>query len=824
MLRFASRYDTRLVGGYHVTRVDYFCMPCDALISIQARCLEHQLRWWSTSAENTLRVAQLPSKDEGKPTPPGGQEGPHRRAAGAASKRTDFRQPIGGNLQSYGRDLTEDAEKGILDPLIGREDVLERTLQVLLRRTKNNPVLVGDPGVGKTAVAEGIAQLMVSDACPRALKGCSLVALDIGSLVSGTQYRGTFEERLQGILKDVRRSQGRILLFVDEIHMLMDTGKTDGGLNAANLLKPPLARGELHLIGATTIDEHRKYVESDAAFSRRLQPVFVEEPTPIECLAWLQGLRPKYEEHHFVRYTDEALSTAVTAAQRFVSERKLPDSAIDLLDEAASRVQLKIGASQQALTSSLIPPQTEKKVVVGGAVVQSSKGNALSCPHCGTVAPSQTHDLLQITCQNCGHVYLNIAPEKLMMGSSLFLKKQRSNVELNVQNKNKSKLQSDESKTQSTMTEVYQKVTKEDILHVAATASGLPVDRLMTVLSEGRALQTLESDLKRSLVGQPQVIAGILNNIRMGTMLAAPGKRKRPVSILLFQGSQGVGKKTASKTISESLFGSENAFISYDMSMYSDRTATNKLIGAAAGFIGYGDGGTLTEAVRKHPHSVILLENIERCHQDIVALVRQIAREGYITDGSGRKIDFRNTIVVLTTATMPGTSSSTATKKSTTSEIKEEASEASSYGHASSSALEMSPSTAHSTPRQSSNPVDELRDYIDATLAFENLSRQSLISISQMEVESSKEVLALCGLVSVDVDPHVYEALFPASLSPGSLNGHDAQILTGTHIVEPILKKYNDNTLREPNGTEQQRGVWVTCPGASMHDIVIDLQ
>eukprot|EP00204_Picochlorum_oklahomense_P001234 CAMPEP_0118801138 /NCGR_PEP_ID=MMETSP1161-20130426/2798_1 /TAXON_ID=249345 /ORGANISM="Picochlorum oklahomensis, Strain CCMP2329" /LENGTH=803 /DNA_ID=CAMNT_0006729039 /DNA_START=57 /DNA_END=2468 /DNA_ORIENTATION=+ len=803
MLRFASRHEKRL-----------------------ARCLEYQVRRWSTSAENTLRVAQLPSEDEGKPTPPGGQEGPSRRAADAASKRTDFRQPIGGNLQAYGRDLTEDAEKGILDPLIGREDVLERTLQVLLRRTKNNPVLVGDPGVGKTAVAEGIAQLMVSDACPRALKGCSLVALDIGSLVSGTQYRGTFEERLQGILKDVRRSQGRILLFVDEIHMLMDTGKTDGGLNAANLLKPPLAQGELHLIGATTIDEHRKYVESDAAFSRRLQPVFVEEPTPIECLAWLQGLRPKYEEHHFVRYTDEALSTAVTAAQRFVSNRKLPDSAIDLLDEAASRVQLKIGASQQALTSSLIPSQTEKKkVVVGGAVVQSSKGNALSCPHCGTVAPSQTHDLLQITCQNCGHVYLNIAPEKLMMGSSLFLKKQRSNVELNVDNKKESNVQTDESKTQSTMTDVYQQVTKEDILHVAATASGLPVDRLMTVLSEGRALQTLENDLKRSLVGQPQVITGILNNIRMGTMLAAPGKRKRPISILLFRGSQGVGKKTASRTISESLFGSENAFISYDMSMYSDRTATNKLIGAAAGFIGYGDGGTLTEAVRKHPHSVILLENIERCHQDIVALVRQIAREGYITDGSGRKIDFRNTVVVLTTATMPGTSSSTATKKSANSEIKEEASETSSYGHASSSALEMSPSTARSTPHQSSNPVDELRDYIDATLAFENLSRESLISISQMEVESSKEVLALCGLVSVDIDPHVYEALFPASLSPGSLNGHDAQILTGTHIIEPILKKYNDSTLKEPNGTEQQRGVRVTCPSyPSMHDIVIDLQ
>lgn len=769
-------------------------------------------------------MAQLPSEEEGKPTPVSGQESARSGGAGAAGARVDFRQPIGGNLQAYGRDLTEDAEKGILDPLIGREDVLERTLQVLLRRTKNNPVLVGDPGVGKTAVAEGIAQLMVSDACPRALKGCSLVALDIGSLVSGTQYRGTFEERLQGILKDVRRSQGRILLFVDEIHMLMDTGKTDGGLNAANLLKPPLARGELHLIGATTIDEHRKYVESDAAFSRRLQPVFVEEPTPIECLAWLQGLRPKYEEHHFVRYTDEALSTAVTAAQRFVSDRKLPDSAIDLLDEAASRVQLKIGASQQALTSSLTTLQTEKKSVVSdGSGVPSSHINALSCPHCGTVSPAQTHDLLQITCQNCGHVYLNIAPEKLMMGSSLFLQKQRNAVDPNPENRVKYTVQSENDLSkQSTVTEdVYQHVTKEDILHVAATASGLPVDRLMTVLSEGRALETLENDLNQSLVGQSNVIAGVLNNIRMGTMLASSGKRKRPVSILLFRGGQGVGKKTASKTISQSLFGSENAFISYDMSMYSDRTATNKLIGAAAGFIGYGDGGTLTESVRKHPHSVVLFENIERCHQDIVALVRQIAREGYITDGSGRKVDFRNTIVVLTTATNPGTSSST--NKGKSSDIKEEAGETNSYGHASSSALEMSPSSARSTPRQASDPVDELRDYIDATLSFENLSRKDLISISQMEVESSKEVLALCGLVSVDVDSRVYEAVFPASLPPGSLNGHDARTLTRIHIVEPILKKYNESTLKEPHGTEQQCGVRVICSGTSIHDIVINL-
>jgi len=398
-----------------------------------------------------------------------------------------FREPLGTYLQQYGRDLTQDAEKGMLDPLVGRQDVLERVLQILLRRTKNNPCLIGDPGVGKTQIAEGVAQILVSDKCPRALKGCSLVALDVGGLVSGTQYRGTFEEKIQGVLKEVRRSQGRILLFVDEVHMLMDTGKTEGGLNAANLLKPSLARGELHMICATTVQEFRKHVETDAAFSRRLQPVMVQEPTPIECLTWLQGLRGQYEEHHCVRFTDDALTTAISAAERFVSERKLPDSAIDLLDEAASRVQLRASANGYQKVNKV-------RIASDAKVKDTEEGdNALSCPHCGTVTPVLSSQQLQIVCPKCRYRFLPIPQEKLILGASLFLNKKEEPVEYALE-------ESEHNEGDSTPPKPV--VSREDILHVAAAASGLPLDKVETVLSESKALHQLSLDLNKQLVGQ----------------------------------------------------------------------------------------------------------------------------------------------------------------------------------------------------------------------------------------------------------------------------------------------------------------------------------
>lgn len=684
-----------------------------------------------------------------------------------------FREPLGTYLQQYGRDLTQDAEKGMLDPLVGRQDVLERVLQILLRRTKNNPCLIGDPGVGKTQIAEGVAQILVSDKCPRALKGCSLVALDVGGLVSGTQYRGTFEEKIQGLLKEVRRSQGRILLFVDEVHMLMDTGKTEGGLNAANLLKPSLARGELHMICATTVQEFRKHVETDAAFSRRLQPVMVQEPTPIECLTWLQGLRGQYEEHHCVRFTDDALTTAISAAERFVSERKLPDSAIDLLDEAASRVQLRASASGYQKVNKV-------RITSDAKAKDTAEADALSCPHCGTVTPVLSKQQLQIVCPKCRYRFLPIPQEKLILGASLFLNKKEEPLEYALEESNHK---------EGGPTPPKPVVSREDILHVAAAASGLPLDKVETVLSESKALHQLSLDLNKRLVGQENALKDAVNSLRLGTMLASTGTRKRPISIMMFQGNLGVGKRTVGKIISESLFGSDTAFISFDMSQYNDRTATSKLIGAAPGFIGYGDGGALTEAVRRNPHTVVFLENIERGHVDVVALIRQIAHQGYIHDGMGQKIDFRNTIVIMTTNTTDvvkpfhGESQLSMNPNSIDAgnDMVDQAGQ-------SSSSLELS-DRPQETARSKSDTLilSELKTHADKLIEFAPLLESDLRKIVSREIESMEQILTLCGINTLSVDPKVVDYLFERyNIS----NGYDAKVVVETYIIDPVVEAY----------------------------------
>lgn len=694
-----------------------------------------------------------------------------------------FREPLGSYLQQYGRDLTKDAEHGLLDPLVGRQDVLERVLQVLLRRTKNNPCLIGDPGVGKTQIAEGVAQLLVSEKCPRALKGCSLVALDVGGLVSGTQYRGTFEEKIQGLLKEVRRSQGRILLFVDEIHMLMDTGKTEGGLNAANLLKPSLARGELHMIGATTVQEYRKHVETDAAFSRRLQPVMVQEPTPIECLTWLQGLRRNYEDHHCVKFTDDALTSAISAAERFVSDRKLPDSAIDLLDEAASRVQLKAGAqgfrrSKSSQMQSVIDTKKKRENDEGD--------NALSCPHCGTVTPVLSNQQLQIVCPKCRYRFLPIPQEKLILGSSLFLNKKDTFVKYVHENKSS---ENDMIAQESPIPVV----SREDILHVAASASGLPLTKVETVLSESKALHQLSLDLKERLVGQDEAIKDIVNSLRLGTMLAGSGKRKRPISMMLFHGQMGVGKRTIGKIISESLFGSDSAFLAFDMSQYNDRTATSKLVGAAPGFIGYGDGGALTEAVRRNPHIVIFIENIERCHADVVALIRQISNQGYINDGMGQKIDFRNTIIIMTT-TIPSSPQYSATNTPFIQDEVQGTDETMEQGQQSSNLLELSEKPqGNSRTKTDALILSDLKNHVDRSIEFLQLSEYDLREISTREIKSMEQTLTLCGINSISVDSSVIDYLFKEHKIS---NGHAAKTIVETYIVDPVVEAYaSDESL-----------------------------
>eukprot|EP00890_Picochlorum_soloecismus_P001174 jgi/Picsp_1/2057/NSC_05522-R1_atp-dependent chaperone len=708
--------------------------------------------------------------------------------------RDHYRQPLGSHLKLYGRDLTADAEHGLLDPLIGRQDVVERTLQILLRRTKNNPVLIGDPGVGKTAVVEGIAQLMVTPESPRALQGCSLVVLDIGTLVGGTQYRGAFEERIQGILNDVRNSSGRIILFVDEIHMLMDTGRTEGGLNAANLLKPALARGELHCIGATTIDEYRKYIEPDAAFARRLQPVIVDEPSPQDTLLWLQGLRSKYEAHHGVEFSDEAIATAVTAAGRFVSDRKLPDSAIDLLDEAASRKQLASGAMGNP---GMGLESRDEHVLSKSTVNRKHRDNEIPCPHCGTPIEPLNKDVLTISCINCGHTVLNIPPEKLMLGSSLFLSKKPDTSQYESELSNE---KDDQRKTKVAPPQIPI-VRKEDILVVAATASGLRVEKVVTVLSGGRALSQLGHDLSESLLGQSKSLTEMMNTLRVGTALASSGKRKKPLATFLLRGPHGTGKKTSCKTIAESLFGTDKSFLNLDMSQYVDRTASSRLIGAAPGFIGYGDGGLLTEFVKRHPHSVVVMDNIEKSHPEIISLLRQICQDGFIIDGMGRKIDFRNTVLGLITThkSQPRkvenadkvSTSKHRTKKEEDNVASGDTMDVSTPNHA---ALELtidkSGQAGSSSMSFSTVLRDTLQDCLDATINFENLSIEIIQSIAMREVESCQEIFEASG-VSLVIDGSVYNGIFGNQQQGSQLNGHQARSIARAKILDPAFSELN---------------------------------
>lgn len=602
--------------------------------------------------------------------------------------------------------------------------MLQRALQILLRRYKNNPVFIGEPGVGKTALAEGIAQLAVSPTAPAALRGRSIIALDLGALVAGTQYRGAFEERLQGILSDVRMASGRVILFIDELHMVMDAGKVDGGMNAANLLKPMLARGELHCIGATTIEEYRKHIEADAAFARRLQPVIVEEPTPEQAVAWLQGLRDRFERHHGVVFREDVIPAAVAAAQRFIPDRRLPDSAIDLLDEAAARVQLKQwallesaeaaamgargggadahassgptspmsgtredarqgGASSQEQQPHLQPPPTGSRspeemrrlLEWFGAAPQDPLpgyaghrqtaaarretylqqfgqglytrptdavqedpdaprqrgygGGGLPCPHCGTPTPP-VRGAVTISCPRCRYRFLNVPPEKLLLGASLFLQQQNKTAQ-QAELAAPAPLQqpagglgSDPAQEEALPT-ALPVVGVHDVMEVVAGAAGIPLDQVLSTQSNWHTLDSLEASLLSKVHGQEAAVRSVASAIRLGLALGSSGgSRRRPLASLLLTGPPGVGKGTLCRAVAETMFGTGRALVRFDLAQCVDKTAVSRLVGAPPGYVGYGDGGALTEAVRRRPHSIVVFDHVEAAHPDVVSLLRQV--------------------------------------------------------------------------------------------------------------------------------------------------------------------------------------------------------
>ncbi|HNR03699.1 MAG TPA: ATP-dependent Clp protease ATP-binding subunit [Bacillota bacterium] len=496
------------------------------------------------------------------------------------------------NLNQYGRDLTEMAREGKLDPIIGREKEIERVIQILSRRTKNNPALIGDPGVGKTAIAEGLAQKIIEGNIPEILKGKRVVTLDLSSMVAGSKYRGEFEERLKNVMNEIRESKN-VILFLDEMHTIIGAGGAEGAIDASNILKPALARGEIQAIGATTLDEYRKHVEKDAALERRFQPVMVGEPTKEEALLILEGLRDKYEAHHKVKITDEAIKAAVELSDRYIADRFLPDKAIDLVDEAASKVRIKIFTA---------PPDL-KKMEEELAALEKEKAEAISLQNYERAA--ELRDRLQ-------HIR-----QKLEDGRKNWNDKASSKDSV---------------------------VTEEDIASIVSGWTGIPVTKLAE--EESNRLLNLESILHQRVIGQEEAVLAVSKAIRRARVgLKDP---KRPVGSFIFLGPTGVGKTELSKALAEALFGDENAVIRIDMSEYMEKHTVSKLIGSPPGYVGYEEGGQLTEKVRRKPYSVILLDEIEKAHPDVFNVLLQILDDGRLTDGKGRTVDFKNSVVIMT--------------------------------------------------------------------------------------------------------------------------------------------------------------------------------
>ena len=506
-------------------------------------------------------------------------------SAGSNKKKTDV-------LEQYGVDLTQKAAEGKLDPVIGRKSEISRLMQILSRRTKNNPCLVGEPGVGKTAVIEGLAQQIAAGVVPDSMKEKRILTMDLSGMVAGSKYRGEFEERMKRLIQEVKNA-GNIILFLDEVHTIIGAGGAEGAIDASNILKPSLARGEVQLIGATTIAEYRKYIEKDAALERRFQPVTVEEPSEEQCLEILEGLKAKYEEHHHVEIEADALKAAVRLSSRYISDRFLPDKAIDVVDEACSKVSLR-----------------------------------------GFKAPESIYQLEELIEKL--RVDLEDAIRSGDMNEASVLNKEREDT--------KKKLDQTRSRFQKRMSEKEVVVTEDDMALVVAEWTKVPVQRLKE--SESARLQKLEQTLHKRVIGQDEAVSAVAKAVRRGRVgLKDP---KRPIGSFLFLGPTGVGKTELSKALAEALFGNEEAMIRVDMSEYMEKHSVAKMIGSPPGYVGHDDGGQLSEQVRRHPYSVVLFDEIEKAHPDVFNILLQVLDDGHITDSQGRKVDFRNTVIIMT--------------------------------------------------------------------------------------------------------------------------------------------------------------------------------
>jgi len=652
-------------------------------------------------------------------------------------------------LKRFGKDITDLARKGKLDPVIGRDDEIRRVVQVLSRRTKNNPVLIGDPGVGKTAIVEGLASRIVSGDVPEGLKDKKIIALDMGALVAGSKYRGEFEDRLKAVLKEVSRAEGNIILFLDELHTVVGAGAAEGAVDASNMLKPMLARGELHAIGATTLDDYRKHIEKDAALERRFQPVQIDEPSVEDTISILRGLREKYEVHHGVRIKDAALVSAAILSDRYISDRFLPDKAIDLMDEAASRLRIEIDSMpaeidevERKIKQLEIEVQALKKEKDEASAARMEKikrelSNLKEKSNLMKAHWKQEKEIIKIirnlkeeiekTKIDAEHAERDADLQKaaeLKYGKLLELQKK-----LNEENKKLEQLQ----KSQKMLKE---EVDEEDIAEAVSKWTGIPVTRLME--AEIDKLVHMEERLRKRVVGQDEAISVISNAIRRAR--AGLQDPNRPIGSFIFLGPTGVGKTELSKALAQFLFDDERAMVRIDMSEYMEKHTVSRLIGAPPGYVGYEEGGYLTEAVRRKPYSVMLLDEIEKAHSDVFNILLQIMDDGRLTDGHGRTVDFKNTVIIMTSNI--GSQWITELGEKDEEEMKKRITEA-----------------------MKNNFKPEFLNRVDDIVIFHRLGMNEITKIVEIQIEKLKEILKSKKL-SIDITDKAKKILAKEGFDP----------------------------------------------------------